>query len=84
MEEDNENDDSANIYEYIQACYVAEGIPTELLEEVWPTVDFLVSTTSTCDYDDGHLFYSQQTEEEIFGAYFEGIVCPSTLFKCFV
>jgi hypothetical protein len=32
-----------NAYDYVQACYVANDIPLELLEDIWPTVEFLVN-----------------------------------------
>lgn len=54
-------DDNGQIsaYEYVQMCYEAEEIPLDLLEEVFPTVDFLVATTASAFDDD--LYYDQSS-----------------------
>lgn len=32
-----------NAFDYVQACYLENDIPMELLEDVWPTVEFLIN-----------------------------------------
>ncbi|KAI6184330.1 hypothetical protein M3Y97_00584700 [Aphelenchoides bicaudatus] len=54
---ENPEENEPNAYDYIEACYIANDIPLELLEEVWPTAEFLVNavvayTQPTETYDD--------------------------------
>jgi formylmethanofuran dehydrogenase subunit E-like metal-binding protein len=35
-------ENEASTYDYIQMCYMANDIPLELLEDVWPSVEFLI------------------------------------------
>lgn len=62
-------------YEYLQYCYEAEGIPLGILEEIFPTVEFLVSTTSACDdrnEDENDYLYYEQEQHPNYEEYYQG------------
>lgn len=67
-------DDQFNAFDYVQWCYEQDGIPLEILEDVWPTVEFLISTAtydSRLDDNNPYLYYDQQQEPQ-YDDYFQG------------
>lgn len=55
--------DQLSVYDYVQLMYEIEDIPLSILDEVIPTVEFLVSTAVACDYSqldaNGYPYYEQ-------------------------